>query len=242
MAGGPSPFFIDSTSIEAGDHVTCLIDSPLHLRRVGASKAMTDSRERCIFFIIVGPGGGGKNTLIEEVLKIYPEITDVVTATSRDTRAGEVNGVDYHFVSPGRFQEMIDQNLLIEWQEITPGNYYGVPRAEVEPYLSTGRDVIADIDVLGAHALQHEYPGATVLIFVTVPGATLGEKLAVLEARMRERNEKEDIIRKRLARAETLEFPFEPECDHVVINDEIPGAVQHLAEIIRVARLQSVHS
>lgn len=192
--------------------------------------------ERGLLFVIVGPGGAGKNTLMKAALDAMDDLFELVTATTRERRPGEIDGVDYLFVSDDQFRQMIAHNQLVEHQEVTPGNFYGVPRATVEQSLEQGRDIIADIEVLGARILKESYPADTVLVFVTVPGDTETEILANLRIRMEARADSEDLIQERLSRATILELPFQSECDHTIVNSDRDDAAAELLNIISKER------
>lgn len=193
--------------------------------------------ERGLLFVMVGPGGAGKNTLMKAALASMDDLNDLVTATTRERRPGEIDGVDYLFLSDEQFRQMIANDALVEHQEVTPGNFYGVPRATVDQSLEQGRDIIADIEVLGARILKESYPADTVLVFVTVPGDNETEILANLRTRMEDRNDSEDVIQERLSRAKILELPFQSECDHTIVNSDREEAAAELLSIIRQERV-----
>lgn len=189
-------------------------------------------------FVLVGPGGAGKNALLRAVMQRLAHLSQIATATTRSPRPGEQHGREHLFVSHDEFQQMIANRELLEWQEVTRNKFYGIPRSSIERKLAIGEDLIADIDVLGAQILRDTYPDDTVLVFITVPGDTETDKVTVLRQRLgnAERNEPESTITERMARAQTLEFPFEPQCDYVIINDELEAAVEQLLGIIMARR------
>ena len=198
---------------------------------------MVDKAERGLLFVMVGPGGAGKNTLMKVALAEMDDLFELVTTTTRDKRPGEIDGIDYHFLTKDQFLSMITNNQLVEYQEVTPGNFYGVPRASVEQALEAGRDIIADIEVLGARILKQSYPTDTVLVFVTVPGNSEADILSNLRERMEIREDTEDVILERLERAKLLELPFQAECDHTIINEDRDTAATQLMEIIQQERV-----
>lgn len=189
-------------------------------------------RERGKLFVLIGPGGAGKNALMTYVLTHVEALVQLATATTRPRRDGEQHGRERLFVSPTEFRRMIEAGELLEWQEVTTDRFYGIPRASVDGTLERGIDLIADIDVKGAEVLRQTHPEALVLIFVTVPGDTLDEQLAVLRERMISREEDPDVITERLERAHTIELPFAQHCDYVIVNDDIDEASQELMQII----------
>jgi hypothetical protein len=107
---------------------------------------------RGILFIVSSPSGAGKSTIARKLLKSEPGLEMSVSATTRDPRPGEVDGVDYHFVTVDRFKEMVAANEFLEWAHVF-GHRYGTPRSPVEQALSEGRDVLFDIDWQGAQQL-----------------------------------------------------------------------------------------
>lgn len=178
-----------------------------------------------LLFVLVGPGGVGKNTLMNHVLARIDRLRQLPTATTRPMRANEQQGREHHFMDEAAFRAMIARGDLLEHQEVTPGRFYGVPRATVADAIRAGQDQIADIDYLGARILRREHPLSTVLVFIAPPS------MATLEAQMRERGTAESVIRERMARAEE-EMAFAPECDYLIINDDLDTAVEMLYELV----------
>jgi guanylate kinase len=192
-------------------------------------------QQRGLLFVLVGPGGAGKNTLMTVLMQRLPTLQKLVTATTRSVRANEVEGIDHFFVSLERFRELLTEGELLEHTEVTPGKFYGILRSPVEQALSSSKNLIADIDVLGARILRATYPDDVVLIFVTVPGATDDERLANLRRRMEERGEAPSLIEERLNRARLIELPFASECDCIIINadKQMDTALQEIEQCIR---------
>ena len=125
-----------------------------------------------VVFVMIGPGGAGKNAIMKAIMAVFPAVRQLATATTRPMRADERQGREHLFVSETRFRAMIQNDELLEHQEVTPGKYYGIPRQTVEESLAAGAALIADIEVLGAMRLAAAYPDNVVQIFITVPGAT----------------------------------------------------------------------
>ena len=196
---------------------------------------------RGIIFVLVGPGGAGKNAIMRAVIRKQPHIRQLATATTRAMRADERQGREHRFVSRERFQLMIAADELLEYQEVTPGKFYGIPRQTVDDCIRRGQLRIADIEPLGARELASAYPRHTVQIFVTVPGETRAEQLAVLKVRMRTRDDGGTDINERLRRAETLELPYRQFCDYVVVNGDLAGAINKTCAIIRRELRQRGH-
>ena len=194
---------------------------------------MSDSKKLPgVIFVMIGPGGAGKNAIMKALMADNPAIRQLATATTREMRADEAQGREHLFVSGGRFRQMIATGELLEYQEVTPGKYYGIPRQSVAAGLAAGEIRIADIEVIGASILADTFADNVVRIFVTAPGATLAEQLAVLQKRMLERDDAYTDIDQRLRRAQELELPYQSRCDYVVINDCLAAAIERTRDII----------
>ncbi|MGQ9475806.1 MAG: guanylate kinase [Actinomycetota bacterium] len=174
-------------------------------------------------FVVAGPSGAGKGTLISELLKRYPQARLSVSATTREPRPGEREGVEYHFLDRKEFQRRAQAGDFLEWAEVH-GNLYGTPRRAVEEWLERGHDVILEIDVQGARQVRERMPEA-VTVFVTPPS------LEALEERLRQRGtENEEEIRRRLRNA-VRENQERTDFRHVVVNDDLRRAVEELCAI-----------
>ncbi len=182
-------------------------------------------------FVISAPSGAGKTTLCEMVLREVPDIGFSVSHTTRLPRTGEVAGRDYHFVSRKEFDEMVSRGDFLEWASVH-GNCYGTSKQEVFSRLDVGQDVLLDIDVQGARQVREQFPGA-VLIFILPPS------MSVLEDRLRARGtEDAEWLKLRLENAE-LEVKSASDYNYIVINDELPHALEDLKAIIRARRLRA---
>ena len=135
---------------------------------------------RPLLVVLSGPSGVGKDAVLARMKELERPFYYVVTATTRARRAREKNGVDYHFLSPEEFQQMIDKGQLLEWANVY-GNYYGVPKDEIASALSKGVDTIVRVDVQGAATIKRLLPEA-VFIFLMPPS------LKELEKRLRKRH------------------------------------------------------
>lgn len=175
------------------------------------------------FVVLTAPSGAGKTTIARRLLAALPGLRFSVSATTRPPRDGEVDGRDYHFVSPERFQAMIEAGELIEWQEVYAGRYYGTPRAELA---RDGRALLLDIDVKGARNIKRLYGRDVLTLFVAPPS------LAALEARLRARGtETEETLHARLGRARA-EMELADDFDHVVVNDDLDVAVAETLALV----------
>lgn len=183
--------------------------------------------------IISSPSGGGKGTLIKEVLASVPEIEYSVSYTTRERRFGEEDGKHYHFISITDFRDKINENEFLEYAEVH-GNFYGTSLIETERKLNAGQDVILEIDVQGALQVMRKIPGAAISIFILPPS------FDVLKARLTSRNTEspEDLaLRLKNAFGEVEQYP---KFDFVIINDEIFSAARKLASIIISERQREV--
>ena len=186
-----------------------------------------------VIFVMIGPGGAGKNAIMKAVISAMPAIQQLATATTRPMRADEQQGREHLFVSEQTFRKMIRDDELLEHQEVTPGKLYGIPRQTVIDGLRAGAARIADIEVLGAIELAAAYPRNVVQLFVTVPGADSAAQLDLLGERMRGRADAATDIEQRLERARTLELPYQTRCDYIVVNDNLAQAIETTASFIR---------
>ena len=179
-------------------------------------------------FVISGPSGVGKGTVVGEVLKNVDNIYLSVSATTRQMREGEKEGVNYFFKTKQEFQEMINSNQFLEWAEFA-GDFYGSPKFNINNYLSCGKDVILEIEIQGAKQIKEKCPDS-VLIFLAPPS------FEALEERLIKRHtESIDKVKIRLKKAkqemnETKLFHY------LVVNDDLKGAVENVVSIIRAER------
>lgn len=181
--------------------------------------------------VVSAPSGAGKTTLSREVRSVVPDLAYSVSYTTRAPRPGEMEGVDFHFVSEIVFREMMARNEFAEWA-VVHGNLYGTRARTLEQALGAGRDILLDIDTQGARQLQSRYPEA-VLIFVVAPS------IKELDQRLRERkSDAPQEISRRLARARE-EIASWREYDYLIVNRDLKEAVEQLAHIIHAERART---
>ena len=177
------------------------------------------------FLIVVsGPSGAGKGTVCSAFLKEHEDVAYSVSATTREPRAGEKEGVNYYFLSRGEFESMIENGELLEWAEVY-GNYYGTPLKKIEEKLSKGQDILLEIDTQGALNVQKKFPDG-VYVFILPPSI---EELA---KRLRGRGtDSEEAVERRLAAA-AGEIAVAREYTYTIVNDTVEHSVQTLAAIV----------
>jgi guanylate kinase len=185
-----------------------------------------------IVFILSAPSGAGKTTILKRVMADLPGLAFSVSHTTRLPRTGEVEGVDYHFVSRERFEAMRKQGLFLEWAEVH-GNFYGTSGPALLAQLESGLDVILDIDVQGAEILRNSAVVATLataFLFIAPPS------LPELERRLRGRETESDetiLLRLQNARKEMQEAV---NYEYLVVNDRLEQAVDTLRAIVIAER------
>jgi len=179
--------------------------------------------------VISSPSGGGKTTVIKEILKRDSSLAYSISATTRPQRGEEREGEDYYFLTEEEFKEKIKRGEFIEWAEVH-GYFYGTPKAPIEGFLKQNKVVLLDIDVCGGLAVRREYPECSLLIFLDPPS------LESLTERLKKRGtDSEEEIKRRLQRV-----PWEMEkaelYDYRVINDDLDTTVKEVMRIINDKR------
>lgn len=180
-----------------------------------------------MIYVLSGPSGAGKTSILKELLRVVPGLCFSVSATTRQLRNGEKDGVDYHFMSKEDFQAKIKNDEFVEWEEFF-GNYYGTLKSEIKVNLDKPADTVLDIDVKGALQIKKIFPEA-VIIFISVPGEDFLQRL---------RNRKTDSEEQIVKRADRIKFELglKNNFDYVIENqlgDEgLQKAVNEITEII----------
>ncbi|MBR6728045.1 MAG: guanylate kinase [Clostridia bacterium] len=181
-----------------------------------------EAKKKGLLIVVSGPAGSGKGTVLSHLLK-EDNYRCSVSATTRQPRPGEVNGVNYHFLTREAFIERLSRDEMLEYTEYC-GNYYGTPKKEAEEVLASGCNLILEIEVEGAANVKRKYPDAVTIMLLPPSGA-------VLEARLRGRGtESEEVIRERMAQARK-EVARIGHYDYVVYNYDNKAA--EAADIIR---------
>lgn len=182
-------------------------------------------------FVISGPSGAGKSTVITRLLKQLSNVYFSISATTREPRRGERDGVDYHFIGKEEFEQLIENDQLLEYAEFV-GNYYGTPAIPVDEKLNAGYDVILDIETKGAEQVMSKRPDA-ISIFI-FPGS-----FEILEQRLRLRGtDSEEKILGRLAQAK-IECQKAEMYDYIIINDRFETACDEVTSIITAEKCKT---
>jgi guanylate kinase len=194
-----------------------------HDERLGA-KAAGQAAGRVV--VLSGPSAVGKSTLVRCLRERIPELHFSVSATTRAPRPGEVDGVDYHFVTPARFQQLIDEGALLEWAEIHSGLHRsGTPARPIRDATAAGHPVLIEVDLAGARAIKQAMPEA-ISVFLAPPN------WEALEARLVGRGtETPEVIARRLATART-ELAAQDDFDEVVVNSQLESACAELVSLL----------
>lgn len=187
-------------------------------------------KNKGLLFILSGPSGAGKGSVVNELVKL-PENEVSVSITTREPREGEIDGVHYHFFTVDKFRKLIDENGFLEYTQYCD-NYYGTPLAQIEKWLSEGKNVILEIDVQGCRQVKAKRPDV-VTLFIAPPS------MEALEHRLRKRGtEDEKTIQKRLNAAKS-EMQKADEYDYDIINSSIEECVEDVLAIFKAENIKA---
>jgi guanylate kinase len=190
-------------------------------------------RRRGLMFVLSSPSGAGKTSLARRLEALDANLSMSVSVTTRPQRPGEIDGRDYHFIDQAEFDRRVAAGELLEWARVFD-NGYGTPAAPVLSALNEGRDVLFDIDWQGTQQLAARMPADLVRVFILPPSA------AVLEQRLRGRNQDPpEVVAKRMSKAAT-EISHWDEYEYCVVNDDFETALASLASILAAERLKRV--
>lgn len=179
-----------------------------------------------MLFVVSAPSGSGKTTIVKEILKNNEEIVFSVSATTREKRPDEIDGKDYFFLTKDEFLRKVENNEFVEYEKIFDGNYYGTLKGFVDRNLKLGKDMLFDLDVLGAISVKKYYQKNSVLIFIEPPGREV-----VKERLFKRKTETAEQIKRRLSRFD-IEMAKIKEFNYIILNDNLENAVTQLQKII----------
>jgi len=182
--------------------------------------------------LVVAPSGAGKSSLVSALLTTDPTLALSVSFTTRSPRPGEVEGVNYHFISEEEFLSRKEQGDFLEWAFVH-GNYYGTSRSWIMEKMEQGQDVILEIDWQGAQQIQKIVPQA-IWIFILPPS------LKILEERLRHRGQDDEATIQRRIKAAHEELSHLSEANYLVVNDLFQAALFELRQIISASRLRTI--
>lgn len=176
--------------------------------------------------ILAAPSGSGKTTLTARLMQYFPQLAFSVSACTRSPRAGEQDGIDYHFISVDTFREAIANNDFIEWEMVYEGKYYGTRKSELKRLWDMGKVPILDIDVKGAVNVMKQFGPQALTVFVQAPSIeTLRQRLIARGT------ETPETLAERVNKA-AEELNFAPHFDHTIVNDDLEKASAKLIGIV----------
>ena len=177
--------------------------------------------------LFCGPSGSGKSTAVRHVLQRVPDIAFSVSATTRPPRINEIDGKDYYFISMDDFNDKIDHDEFVEWEEVYSGTRYGTLKSEIQRLWDEGKNVIFDIDVIGGLKIRQVYPDDSLAILMSPPS------VEVLRQRLIDRNtESPESLERRVAKAK-FELDHADQFDKVIINDDLESALREAEMTVR---------
>jgi guanylate kinase len=176
--------------------------------------------------IITAPSGAGKTSITHHLMKTFPKLAFSVSATTRESRENENEGVDYYFMNIETFKHKIQQHEFAEWEMVYEGKYYGTLKSELKRIWALDKVPVLDIDVKGAIHVQQQYPENTLSIFVEPP--SVDELKIRLQARG---TETEDTLRARVNKA-AYEISFKDQFDEVIVNAELEVACEQASKLV----------
>lgn len=180
-------------------------------------------RKGCLI-VVSGPSGTGKGTVCSALLEKHKEIAYSISATTRQPRTGEVDGVNYYFLAKNVFEKMIEDGELLEWAEVY-GNYYGTPLKKIQERLADGQDILLEIDTQGAMSVKEKFPDE-IYIYIMPPS------LKELERRLKTRGtDSAESIECRLKSA-AGEMEIAERYNYIVVNEQVEQAVEQIAAIV----------
>lgn len=183
------------------------------------------SSDRLVLFC--GPSGSGKTTIVQYLLKVFPQMRFSISATTRPMRANELNGRDYHFMTPAEFRQRIDAGDFLEWEEVYPDRFYGTLKEDVKAILQNGNIALFDVDVEGGLEIRKHFGRNLLDVFVMPPSVSDLRQRLVARA-----SETEDSLLKRLDKAEK-EMLYAYRFNNIIVNRIQEEACAEAVELVK---------
>lgn len=177
--------------------------------------------------VLSAPSGSGKTTLVQYLLKQDLALGFSISATSRPMRGAEIEGVDYYFLSPEQFENKINEQAFLEYEQVYRGVYYGTLNSEITRLWEQEQHILFDIDVQGGLTIKEKFPDQTLALFIQPPS------VEELEARLRNRATDDEVkIQERLHKAQT-ELEYATQFDQIIINDDLETAKKEIVQCVK---------
>lgn len=194
-----------------------------HLRQV----------RRGAMFILEGPSGAGKTSVIRKIMSLDPNLKFSISVTTREPREGEKDGVDYYYISNEKYNQLLKEDAFYECVDSQYGNRYGTLRSEVDSFINVGQDVIFDMDWVGLRQMKSKAPGEVVSIYILPPS------VKELRRRLINRGDDEKVINQRM-KVVLEKMEHWTEYDYVVVNEDVDQTVETVREIISAERMKRI--
>lgn len=176
--------------------------------------------------LITAPSGSGKTSIVNHLMKKFPQLSFSVSATTRQPRRGEQNGVDYYFISEAEFREKIHDKKFLEWEMVYEGKYYGTLKSDIERIWKENKIPVLDIDVQGAIHVQQQYPVNTIAIFIQPPSTE------ELKRRLKLRGSETDQSLQARLNKSGYEMTFKEHFENIIINEKFENACKEADKIV----------
>ena len=176
--------------------------------------------------LITAPSGSGKTSIVNHLMKKFPQLSFSVSATTRQPRRGEQNGVDYYFISEPEFREKIHDKEFLEWEMVYEGKYYGTLKSDIERIWKENKIPVLDIDVQGAIHVQQQYPVNTIAIFIQPPSTE------ELKRRLKLRGSETDQSLQARLNKSGYEMTFKKHFKNIIINEKFENACKEADKIV----------